>query len=161
MQVLIHMFSYSVLPPCLRHCAIHSRRYAGWSLGSSHSSFLTSFFLSFCLTLRGTIGAKIRVEESRGSWDSFRNPEGVVFSPAENGRTGGRTGVLYADAAALYEILILEDIQQAYIWLICKSPPYLISRGCDAPGEWWLVLRYSHFSILSPTLFFSLAVFIR
>lgn len=59
MQVFIHMFSYSVLPPCLRHCAIHSRRYAGWSRGSSRFSFLVP--LSSCLpiptlVLRGTMG---------------------------------------------------------------------------------------------------------
>lgn len=35
----------------------------------------------------------------------------------------------------LYEILIQGDIRQAYIRLACKSPPYLISRGCDAPGD--------------------------
>jgi len=46
MQVLIHMFSYSVLPPCLRHCAIHSRLE---TLRRMESWFF-SFFLS-CLFL--------------------------------------------------------------------------------------------------------------
>lgn len=67
------------------------------------------------LALRGTIGAKIRVEEPRGSCgDSFRNPAGVVFFlPAENGRVYGC--LICGCSGLLYEILILEDIQQAYI----------------------------------------------
>lgn len=136
MQVLIHMFSYSVLPPCLRHCAIHSRRYAGWSRGSSRSSFLASSFLSFYLphSTRYRKGEDTR----RASWQLDAGvvsgiQRGWFFLPAENVKTGGC--LICGCSGLLYEILILEDIQQAYIRLACKSPPYLISRRCDALRE--------------------------
>lgn len=144
MQVFIHMFSYSVLPPCLRHCAIHSRRYAGWSRGSSRFSFLVP--LSSCLPTyprsTGHHGGKIWVEEPRGSWDSFRNSAGVVFLPAENVETGrcvreGVCGFLICECSGLlYEILILEDIPASlYSTRMQISSILDFSHfGCDAPG---------------------------
>lgn len=79
-------------------------------------------------------------ERVRARWFPEFEGAGAIFSVRfwrRNG--GGRRGVSYtagAPAASLiYEILIQGDIRQAYIRLACKSPPYLISRGCDAPGD--------------------------
>lgn len=132
-----------------------------------------SFFLPSYTYPRsaGHHGGKVWVEEPRGSWDSFRNSAGVVFSP--RGKCGDRKvcaggGVcrclICGCSGLLYEILILEDIQLAYIWLACKSPPYLISRISDAThrGDWWLVLCCSHFSIFFFfSIFLFLAVFVK
>lgn len=77
--------------------------------------------------------------EGSGAVVSGIRGAGAIFSVRfwrRNG--GGRRGVSYTAVhrpPLLYEILIQGDIRQAYIRLACKSPPYLISRGCDAPGD--------------------------
>lgn len=71
----------------------------------------------------------------------IRVGRGRFFLFVSAGEMGGpegerRKSVLYRGCTGLlYEILIPGDIQQAYIRLVCKSLPYLISRGCDAPGD--------------------------
>lgn len=69
-------------------------------------------------------------------------------------RGDGRGGVSYTAgapaASLLYEILIQGDIRQAYIRLACKSPPYLISRGCDAPGDDGSFYAAATFPSISP-----------
>lgn len=78
-------------------------------------------------------------ERVRARWFPEFEGAGAIFSVRfwrRNG--GGRRGVSYTAVhrpPLLYEILIQGDIRQAYIRLACKSPPYLISRGCDAPGD--------------------------
>lgn len=66
----------------------------------------------------------------------------------------GGMGVSYTAgapaASLLYEILIQGDIRQAYIRLACKSPPYLISRGCDAPGDDGSFYAAATFPSISP-----------
>lgn len=125
----------------LRQCAIHLRHFAA---------------LGFLLVFQAVEKDEKRAEREKvwaaegirgselGGSGGFRNPSGagVVFSVRfwrRNRRAGGRErekSVLYRGCTGLlYEILIPGDIQQAYIRLACKSPPYLISRGCDAPGD--------------------------
>lgn len=167
MQVFIHMLSYSLLPPCLRHCAIHSRRYAGWSRGSSRS-FPLPLFLLTSLYHRGTIGAKIPVKEPRGTrcGDSFRNPAGVVFpSPAENGRIGEciREGIPVS-YMRMQRPLIWNTYTRGYSASLYLTRMQIFSildfSRMRRSGEWWLVLR--HFSIFSPALsFFVFLVFIH
>lgn len=170
MQVLIHTFSYSVLPPCLRHCAIHSRHFAGWSRGSSRFSFLSFFLPSFFLVLRDTVrGEDTNGRAVAGCGGSFRNPaggRGVLFSfrlPSEKGE-GRRAyeSVLYAGAAAS---LIWNTYTRGYsasLYLTRMQIPSILdfswmrrSRG------WWLVLRYSHFSIFFQTLSFLPPAFLK
>ena len=84
-------------------------------------------------------------ERRTGGSGGFRNPSGtgVVFSVRFQRRNGRARRARAREecliparcTGLLYEILIPGDIQQAYIRLACKSPPYLISRGCDAPGD--------------------------
>lgn len=88
----------------------------------------------------------------------------MVFSVRfckRNGRAGGRErekSVLYRGCSGLlYEILIPGDIQQAYIRLACKSPPYLISRGCDAPGNDGSFYAAATFPSLRRSFFLSLS----
>lgn len=119
------------------------------------SSFIPPFFLSISSVLRGTIGGEDTRRASRCK-SSFRNPTEVVFSfrlprrKWESPRTI-RECLICGYNGLLYEILILEDIQQAYIWLACKSSPYLISRGCEI---WWLRGMMARFMLQSFLYFF-------
>jgi len=123
------------------------------SRGSSR--FFFHFPLSFFLCPRSTGHHRGRRYERSLPVQEFPGSNGGSFflsSPRRKweSRRTIRECLICGYNGLLYEILILEDIQQAYIWLACKSSPYLISRGCEI---WWLRGMMARF-MLQPFLYF-------
>lgn len=135
----------------------YSRVAASLLIAAERYSLETFRGVGFSSRARGhRKGRRERGRERKGAVVSgIRGGGGGFFCSFLAARRGdGRGGVSYTAgapaASLLYEILIQGDIRQAYIRLACKSPPYLISRGCDAPGDDGSFYAAATFPSISP-----------